>query len=117
MNRLTGAHLTLPLSSKVMVRNPHNGKEVVITVNDRGPYIKNRVIDLSHEAAKQLGILSCGIAYVNYTVLAPETQSDSGSSSRRSPTIKQAHGVQELGFTHPKALAQTSYNHPAELSM
>jgi rare lipoprotein A len=69
MNKLTAAHPTLPLSSQVLVKNPHNGKVVVITVTDRGPYFKNRVIDLSREAAKQLGILSSGIAYVTYSVL------------------------------------------------
>lgn len=82
MNKLTAAHLTLPLSSRVLVKNPHNGKVVVITVNDRGPYIKNRVIDLSREAAKQLGILSIGIAYVNYAVLPSEAQPEGLSGSR-----------------------------------
>jgi rare lipoprotein A len=81
MNKLTAAHQTLPLSSQVMVENPGNGKVVVITVTDRGPYIKNRVIDLSREAAKQLGILSRGIAYVNYSVIPSPAQVVSRSSS------------------------------------
>jgi len=74
MNKMTGAHLTLPLSSRVLVENPHNGKTVVIKVIDRGPYIKNRVIDLSREAARRLGILCSGIAYVNYSVLPAEAE-------------------------------------------
>lgn len=69
MNKLTAAHPTLPLSCRVLVENPRNGKTVLVTVNDRGPFIKPRVLDLSREAARQLGVLSCGIAYVNYIVL------------------------------------------------
>lgn len=72
MNKLTAAHLTLPMSSRLMVRNPQNGKSILITVNDRGPYIKNRVIDLSREAARQLGILIRGIARIQYTVIPRE---------------------------------------------
>jgi rare lipoprotein A len=74
MNKLTGAHQSLPLCSQVLVQNPHNGKTVLINVNDRGPYIKGRVIDLSHEAARQLGILSCGIAFVNFSVVPSQVQ-------------------------------------------
>ena len=53
----------------------------MITVNDRGPYIKNRVIDLSYGAAKQLGILSSGLAYINYTVLPVDTESEIGADT------------------------------------
>lgn len=74
MNKLAAAHLTLPLYSQVLVRNPQNGKVVMLKVNDGGPYIKNRVLYISLEAAKRLGILSCGIAYVNYTVLPSQAQ-------------------------------------------
>jgi rare lipoprotein A len=81
MNKMTAAHLTLPLSSQVLVENPRNGKVVVITVTDRGPYIKNRVIDLSRAAAKQLGILSNGVAFVNYSVLPTPAQVVSRSST------------------------------------
>ncbi|MGZ8162650.1 MAG: septal ring lytic transglycosylase RlpA family protein [Methylobacter sp.] len=53
---LTAAHKTLPLPSKVRVTNLHNGRSVVVMVNDRGPFRKNRLIDLSHGAAKQIGV-------------------------------------------------------------
>nr|WP_246247005.1 septal ring lytic transglycosylase RlpA family protein [Candidatus Methylobacter favarea] len=53
---LTAAHKTLPLPSKVRVTNLHNGRSVVVMVNDRGPFRKNRLIDLSQGAAKQIGV-------------------------------------------------------------
>ncbi len=60
MYELTAAHKTLPLGSRVMVRNPANGKEVVVRINDRGPYAAGRILDLSKAAASQLGLISRG---------------------------------------------------------
>jgi rare lipoprotein A len=54
---LTAAHPTLPISSYARVRNPANGREVVVRINDRGPFGRGRVIDVSHAAAALLGIL------------------------------------------------------------
>jgi rare lipoprotein A len=56
MNQMTAAHKTMPLPSYALVRNPANGREVVVKVNDRGPFIKGRVIDLSRAAARKLRI-------------------------------------------------------------
>ncbi|MCW5661275.1 MAG: septal ring lytic transglycosylase RlpA family protein [Burkholderiaceae bacterium] len=56
MNAMTAAHKTMPLPSYALVRNPANGREVVVKVNDRGPFIKGRVIDLSRAAARKLRI-------------------------------------------------------------
>ena len=61
---LVCAHKTHPFGTKLLVRNPANGKEVVVTVIDRGPHTKGRIIDLSHEAARRLGILAAGVAMV-----------------------------------------------------
>ena len=52
----TAAHKTLPLPSKVRVTNLHNGRSTIVLVNDRGPFKKNRLIDLSHGAAKKIGL-------------------------------------------------------------
>jgi len=60
MNQLTAAHKTLPLGTVVQVRNPLNGKTVEVTINDRGPFIKGRIIDLSYRAALALGIVQSG---------------------------------------------------------
>ncbi len=54
---MTAAHKTMPLPSYARVRNPANGREVVVRVNDRGPFVAGRVIDLSYAAARQLGVL------------------------------------------------------------
>ena len=55
-NAMTAAHKTMPLPSYALVRNPANGHQVVVKVNDRGPFIKGRVIDLSRAAARKLRI-------------------------------------------------------------
>lgn len=56
MNAMSAAHKTMPLPSYALVRNPANGREVVVKVNDRGPFIQGRVIDLSRAAARKLRI-------------------------------------------------------------
>ncbi len=66
---LTAAHKTLPLGSKVKVTNPSNGKTVVVRINDRGPYIAGRCLDLSKAAMETIGGTSSGVITVNYEVL------------------------------------------------
>lgn len=61
---ITAAHKTLPLPTKVKVTNLRNGRSVVVTVNDRGPFKKNRLIDLSHGAAKKIGLDRQGVTKV-----------------------------------------------------
>ncbi len=61
---LTAAHRTLKFGTCVRVRNVGNGREVQVRVNDRGPYAKNRVIDVSEAAARELGMIEKGIARV-----------------------------------------------------
>jgi rare lipoprotein A len=62
--KLTAAHRKLPLGTKVVVTNLHNGKSVMVTINDRGPYWGNREIDLSYRAARMLGMVQRGVARV-----------------------------------------------------
>jgi len=66
MYAMTAAHKTLPIPSYARVRNPANGKEVIVRVNDRGPFSPGRVIDLSYTAALKLGVLN-GVAPVEVT--------------------------------------------------
>lgn len=61
---LTAAHPSLPLGSRARVTNLENGRSVVVRVNDRGPYVGGRIIDLSRAAAKALGITEAGVARV-----------------------------------------------------
>ena len=64
MNDLTAAHRTLPFGTRVRVRNTQNGLEVVVRINDRGPRIRDRIIDLSKAAAAALDLLQAGEAPV-----------------------------------------------------
>ena len=64
MNDLTAAHRTLPFGTRVRVRNIQNGLEVVVRINDRGPQIRDRIIDLSKAAAAALDLLQAGEAPV-----------------------------------------------------
>ena len=63
-NAMTAAHKTLPFGTKVKVTNKKNGKSVVVTINDRGPYIKGRVIDLSKAAAQRIQMTKSGVVPV-----------------------------------------------------
>jgi rare lipoprotein A len=67
MHAMTAAHKTMPLPSYARVRNPANGREVIVRINDRGPFKPSRIIDLSFAAARQLGI--AGLASVVVTRL------------------------------------------------
>lgn len=69
MEALTGAHRTLPLGTVVKVTNVVNGKQVLVRINDRGPYVKGRIVDLSHAAARALGMVADGITPVQLEVL------------------------------------------------
>ncbi len=64
MNALTAAHRSLPFGTRVKVTNVKNGRSVVVTINDRGPFTRGRIIDLSKAAAGRLGILKQGVAKV-----------------------------------------------------
>jgi rare lipoprotein A len=69
-NAMTAAHRTLPFGTKVRVTNKRNGKSVVVTINDRGPFIRGRVIDLSTAAAGVIGMKSSGLAPVTVERIA-----------------------------------------------
>jgi len=64
MKALTAAHKTLPFGTKVRVRSVHTGQEIVVRINDRGPYKHARIIDLSQAAMAALGVLHRGVSEV-----------------------------------------------------
>jgi rare lipoprotein A len=70
MNKLTCAHRSLPFGTKILVENPRTGQSVIVEVIDRGPYAGHRVMDLSREAARRLGIILGGLAFVQCTVIS-----------------------------------------------
>ncbi len=69
MYDLTAAHRILPMNTHLLVRNLENGREVVVRVNDRGPFVKGREIDLSYGAARRLGMVKKGVARVELVAL------------------------------------------------
>jgi rare lipoprotein A len=70
MNALTAAHRTLPFGTRVVVTNLTNDRRVAVRINDRGPWIRGRVIDLSYAAARGLGSVSAGVVPVRIRVLS-----------------------------------------------
>ncbi|KQV99618.1 hypothetical protein ASC87_02640 [Rhizobacter sp. Root1221] len=83
MYAMTAAHKTMPIPSYARVRNPKNGREVIVRVNDRGPFHKGRVIDLSYTAAMKLGVLN-GVAPVEVERITHE-QIRTGAWRRGNP--------------------------------
>lgn len=74
---LTAAHKTLPIGTEVRVTRVKTGDSVVVRINDRGPFIKGRIIDLSREAARELGMVKKGVVKVRVEVL--NTPGDDGA--------------------------------------
>ena len=70
-NKLTGAHKTLPFGTKVKVTHTHNHRSVEVVINDRGPWVEGRIIDLSRSAAEALGFVNQGLAEVQLEVIDP----------------------------------------------
>jgi rare lipoprotein A len=73
---LTAAHKTLPLGSKVFVTNIINEKSIWVTINDRGPFVKNRILDLSKRAADSLDMIKPGIISVKVETYLAESEKD-----------------------------------------
>ncbi|MBS0450746.1 MAG: septal ring lytic transglycosylase RlpA family protein [Proteobacteria bacterium] len=69
MGAMTAAHKTLPFNTRVCVRSLVNGKEVLVRINDRGPYANNRIIDLSRAAAEELDMIGLGIKQVALSII------------------------------------------------
>ncbi|WP_313446855.1 septal ring lytic transglycosylase RlpA family protein, partial [Brevundimonas sp.] len=79
MHALTAAHKTLPLPGLVEVTNLENGRRLVVRINDRGPFVDSRIIDLSREAASELGMLSQGVGRVRVRYLGRAPQQGGGT--------------------------------------
>ncbi|GAB6976903.1 hypothetical protein JCM15124A_18100 [Prevotella falsenii] len=73
-NDFTCAHRTLPFGTRLKVTNTKNGKEVEVRVTDRGPYSHGRIVDLSYAAAREIGMVASGVAYIKVEVLPKETE-------------------------------------------
>ena len=80
---MTAAHKTLPMNTMLLVKNLENGKKTVVRINDRGPFVRGRIIDLSYKAAKTLGIVKNGTAKVQTIAMGEEAVNRWG----KSPTL------------------------------
>jgi len=90
MYAMTAAHKTLPMNTMVLVQNIDNGKKTVVRINDRGPFVRGRIIDLSYKAANRLGIVNTGICRVQIIALAEKRISDRDGHAKlvyRDPNI------------------------------
>jgi len=86
MYAMTAAHKTLPLPSYVRVRNLNNGKTVVVRVNDRGPFLNNRLIDLSYAAAARLSIIGTGTGVVEVEAISSDEPASVTTARVAEPT-------------------------------
>lgn len=85
MYRVSAAHKTLPFDTVVRVRNLDNGRELKVRINDRGPFIRGRIIDLSYAAARQIGLVGPGTARVEIVALGTL---DTAASTAASPVYR-----------------------------
>ena len=100
-NDFTCAHRTHPFGTKLRVKNLNNGKEVVVRVNDRGPFGRGRIVDLSWGAAKALGMLSQGVVAVEVTPVGKKKVSSKGKGSTSDASLKHKSGKRK-GKAHAK---------------
>lgn len=93
MYALTAAHKTLPLGTHLRVKNLNNQQSVTVRVNDRGPFVRGRIIDLSYAAAKKIDMVSAGTAPVEIVALGSETsRQNTGNPAPPSPSVDFYHG-------------------------
>jgi len=102
MNDMTAAHRTLPLPSIVRVTNLDNGRAVKLRVNDRGPFAKGRIIDVSRRAAQKLGFKNKGVTRVRVEIVADESRALAG---RGGGGGRMSSRVAEVGLTPDPAVA------------
>jgi len=109
MYGMTAAHKTLPLPAYVRVTNLQNGRSIVVRVNDRGPFVGNRIIDLSYTAAAKLDMLRDGTAMVEVRAIDPEFPADNTS-------LLSAAAAAVTGTTAAQAAPPSSAPAPASVS-
>ena len=95
MNAMTAAHQTLPFGTKVRVTNLENGRSASLTVNDRGPFVQDRIIDVSRKAATRLGFHKDGVARVRVRVLHEHGEAMHGDAANT------ARGRQDADYFMP----------------
>jgi peptidoglycan lytic transglycosylase len=111
---LTAASKTLPLGSHVRVTNPDTGRSVVVRINDRGPYVRGRSLDLSHGAAKEIGLTGKGVGRVEVTPTARSTPtglSRVAYTDRAAVEARKLHYVSYRPRPAPARSRRSRYHH------
>jgi len=113
MYKMTAAHKTLPLGVWVRVTNQRNGRQAIVRVNDRGPFVAGRVIDLSYAAAKQLGVVGPGTAPVRVEALG---YAETGQGQQVAYRAPQSYDVGEFSIqVGAFTLSENAYRLAAQL--
>lgn len=100
MYAMTAAHKTLPFGTKIRVTRIDNDKSVIVRVNDRGPYIAGRIVDMSYKSAKELGMIDDGITKVKLEIVGTES---TPPPSVNDPLVVDNNGASEINVVQPKA--------------
>lgn len=110
---LTAASTTLPLGSHVRVVNPDTGRSVVVRINDRGPYVRGRSLDLSHGAAQQIGLTGKGVGRVQVTPTAASTPAVTSVTSTytESSIVTPSRHVNYVSYSPPPAYVAVRRRH------
>ena len=101
----TAAHKTLPMNTMLLVKNLDNGRSTVVRINDRGPFVEDRIIDLSYTKAKELGVVRKGTARVEIIAMAEGEGEPPGTAIATRPQGIEQGGVQPSGKQVPQAVA------------
>jgi rare lipoprotein A len=102
-NKFTAAHRTLPFNTLVKVINTENGKSVLVRINDRGPYAKDRILDLSEAAAEKIGLKKTGTAFVSLVLVKGDIQ-----KSEQKISTGEQFSVQIASFSDKKSAQKKS---------
>jgi rare lipoprotein A len=114
MYAMTAAHKTLPLGTYVRVRNLDNGREIDVRINDRGPFVAGRIIDLSYTGAKKLGVVGPGTAPVKITALGMASGVTNGRQTYVQMDYEQGRFTVQVGAFLEQANALRLKNKLAE---
>ncbi len=98
MHARTAAHKTWPMNTMVKVTNLQNGKSTVVRINDRGPFIRGRIIDCSYKAGKEIGLDRMGVAKVRIRVLGFAGKIQSPTVKKRTPKVQQQVRLSNFGI-------------------
>jgi rare lipoprotein A len=126
MYGMTAAHKTLPLPCYARITNLANGRSVIVRINDRGPFVANRIVDLSYTAAQRLDVVRAGTAFVELRVVGPETMIETNTAPAAlsappaiEPTVEPAGAspAPPAAITPPPVAPERPLQAPAGLSL